>query len=296
MFEKILVATDFSDSSRSAWFAAINLAGRCLARIEVVNVYTYMAYVFSPERYAVPDETWHKRLVDELETRYPTRLYPNSNRRIVNSPSIPDGILDHAKNEGCDLIVVGTHGRKALGRILMGSVTSELIRNSSVPVMVVKNVKSSEEHVQNYQRILVPIDFSDMSMKALDYGIRIANFFQADLHLIHVVDVPTLGSFTTMYPVPETVISSATDWNVDLTLAKAIEDKEIVGSTRVSTLFGDPAEEILNYAKKENCGFIVMGTHGRRGFEKVLLGSVTTSVASKSEIPVITVSPMKYQH
>jgi nucleotide-binding universal stress UspA family protein len=295
MFEKILVATDFSDSSRSAWFAAINLAARCLAKIEVVNVHTNMQYVFSTERYAVPDETWLKRLLDELETRYQKRLYPNSNRKIVNSSSIPNGILDHAKNEGCDLIVVGTHGRKALGRILMGSVTSELIRNSRVPVMVVRTLENPEEHVQNYKRILVPIDFSDMSMKALDYGIRFANFLQADVHLVHVVDLPTLGSFSSLYPFPDSVVSEASDWNVDLTLAKAVEDKEILGTTRVSTLFGDPAEEILNYAKEENCGFIVMGTHGRKGFERTLLGSVATSVSSKSEIPVITVSPMKYQ-
>jgi nucleotide-binding universal stress UspA family protein len=266
-----------------------------LAKIEVVNVHTIMQYVFSPERYAVPDETWLKRLLDELETRYPKRLYPNSNRKIVSSPSIPEGILEHAKAEGCDLIVVGTHGRQALGRIFMGSVTSELIRNSPVPVMVVRTLNNPEEHVQNYKRILVPIDFSDMSMKALEYGIRFANFLQADVHLVHVVDLPTLGSFSNIYPIPESVVSQASDWNVDLTLAKAIEGKEIVGTTHVSTTFGDPADEILNYAKNQGCGFIVMGTHGRRGFDRALLGSVATTVASKSEIPVITVSPMKYQ-
>ncbi|MCI0617152.1 universal stress protein, partial [bacterium] len=78
------------------------------------------------------------------------------------------------------------------------------------------------------------------------------------------------------------------------TLSKAIKDKDIVGNSKVATLFGDPAEEILNYAAKNNCGFIVMGTHGRKGLERTLLGSVTAVVASKSEIPVITVSPVKY--
>jgi nucleotide-binding universal stress UspA family protein len=295
MFEKILVATDFSDSSRSAWFAGFNLASRCLAKVEILNVYTYMEYVFSPENYAVPNERWQKRLIDELETQYPARLYPNSHRSITSSASIPEGILEYAKKEACDLIVTGTHGRRALSRLLIGSVSQELIRNSPVPVMVVKAIKNPEKHVQNYDRILIPIDFSEMSMKALDYGIRFANFLRADVDVIHTVDTPAINSLKGMYPFPDMMIPEKVDLTVDLTLSKAIEDKNIVGNWKVATLFGDPADEILNYASKNNCGFIVMGTHGRKGLERTLLGSVTTVVVSKSDIPVITVSPMKYR-
>jgi len=295
MFEKILVATDFSDSSRSAWFAGFNLASRCLAKVEVLNIYTYIQYVFSPDNYAVPTERWQKRLIDEMETQYSSRLYPNSHRSITSSASIPEGILEYARKEACDLIVVGTHGRRALGRLLMGSVTQELIRNSPVPVMIVKAIKKPEEHVQNYDRVLIPIDFSDMSMKALNYGIRFANFLRADVHVIHTVDTPAIDNLKGMYPFPETMIPDTVDLNVDLSLTKAIQDKDVIGNWKVATLFGDPSEEILNYAAKNNCGFIVMGTHGRKGLEKTLLGSVTAVVASKSEIPVITVSPMKFQ-
>jgi nucleotide-binding universal stress UspA family protein len=74
-----------------------------------------------------------------------------------------------------------------------------------------------------------------------------------------------------------------------------MQTKDVVGSWKVGTLFGDPAEEIVDYAAKNNCGFIVMGTHGRKGLERTLLGSVTAVVASKSDIPVITVSPLKYR-
>jgi nucleotide-binding universal stress UspA family protein len=295
MFEKILVATDFSDSSRSAWFAGFNLAIRCLAKVEVLNVYTYIQYVFSPDNYVVPDEGWQKRLLDEMEKQYSSRLYPNTHRAITSSASIPDGILEYAKKEACDLIVVGTHGRRGLSRLLMGSVTQELMRNSPVPVMVVKDIKNPEEHVQNYDRVLIPIDFSEMSMKALDYGVRFANFLKADVHLVHTVDMPAIKNLKGMYPFPETMIPDTDDLNVDPTLSKAIQDKDIVGNWKVATLFGDPAEEILNYASKNNCGFIVMGTHGRKGLERTLLGSVTAVVASRSEIPVITVSPMKYR-
>ncbi|HSE39250.1 MAG TPA: universal stress protein [Acidobacteriota bacterium] len=154
--------------------------------------------------------------------------------------------------------------------------------------MVVKAVKHPTEHIQKYNRILVPIDFSDMSMKALDYGIHLANFLQADVHLIHVIDVPAIGNLTKLYSIPDSVVANASEWNVDLTLSKAMENKEVVGNWKVATLCGDPTEEILKYARTQNCGFILMGTHGSKGFERVFLGSVTTSVTSKIEIPVIT--------
>ena len=92
MFEKILIATDFSESSRSAWFAGISLAARCLARIEVLHVITYKHYVFDPVHYGIPDEIWQNRLKEEMELQYSPRLYPNSRRHLSFNESIPEAI------------------------------------------------------------------------------------------------------------------------------------------------------------------------------------------------------------
>lgn len=290
MFEKILIATDFSESSRSAWFAAISLAARCVARIEVLHVVTYQQYVFDPARYGVPDEKWQNRLKDEMELEYAPRLYPNSRRNISVSASVPEAILDFAEKEACNLIIVGTHNRKMLGRMLMGSVAQEVVRNSKIPVMVVKATEQQHENLQNYERILVPIDFSEMGSKSLNWGVRYANFLHADLHLLHVVDLRAYSDLITMYSLTESEIPNSCELNVDLSLNNMLQDKELIGKKFVKSLFGDPVAEIISYAEKENCGFIVMGTHGRKGLERVLLGSVTAGVISKTRIPIITMS------
>jgi nucleotide-binding universal stress UspA family protein len=293
MFEKILVATDFSDSSRSAWFAAISLASRCLARIEVLHVVTYKQYVFDPSHYSVPDEKWQTRLKEELELQYPARLYPNSGRHIVFNASVPEAILDFAEKEECNLIIVGTHDRKMLGRMLMGSVAQQVVRNSKVQVMVVKADEHHDEKPQNYSRILVPTDFSEMSSRALNWAVRYANFLRADLHLIHVVDLRAYSDLITMYSLTETEIPNSCELNVDPTLNNMLQGKELIGKTFVKSLFGDPVAEIISYSEKENCAFIVMGTHGRKGVERILLGSITAGVISRSKIPVITMSEVK---
>ena len=290
MFEKILVATDFSESSRSAWFAAISLAARSLARIEILHVVTYKQYVFDPAHYAVPDDKWQSRLKEEMDNQYPSRLYPNSSRYILFSESVPDAILDFAEKQACNLIIVGTHDRKMLGRMLMGSVAQQVVRNSKVPVMVVKASEHQHESLQNYNRILVPTDFSEASMKALNWSVRYANFLQADFHLLHVVDLASYSDVITMYSLTEAELPKSCELNVDLSLNMMLDDKELIGKRFVKSLFGDPAAEIVSYAEKENCGFIVMGTHGRKGLERILLGSITAGVISQSRIPVITMS------
>ena len=290
MFEKILVATDFSESSRSAWSAAISLASRCSARIEVLHVVTYKQYIFDPARYGVPDENWLKRLKEEMELQYSSSIYPNSGRSILLSSSVSEAILEFAEKEACNLIIVGTHDRNALGRILIGSVAQQVVRNSKVQVMVVKAVEHRWDHPQNYDHILVPTDFSEMSTRALHWSVQFANFLHADLHLLHVVDLRAYSESITMYSLTEADIPNSCELNVDLNLETMLQDKELTGKKIVKSLFGDPVAEIISYAEKEKCGCIVMGTHGRKGLERILLGSITAGVISRSKIPIITIS------
>jgi nucleotide-binding universal stress UspA family protein len=290
MFDKILVATDFSESSRSAWFAAISLAARCLAHIEILHVVTYKQYVFDPVHYGIPDENWQNRLKNEMDSQYSSRLYPNSGRHISFSDSVPEAIFEFAQKQACNLIIVGTHDRKMLGRMFMGSVAQRVVRDSKVPVMVVKASEHQDQNLQNYDRILVPTDFSEMSVKALNWAVRYANFLQADLHLLHVVDLRSYSDLITMYSLTEAELPNSCELNVDVSLNSMLKDKDLIGKKFVKSLFGDPVAEIISYAEKENCGFIMMGTHGRKGLERILLGSITAGVISQSKIPIITMS------
>jgi nucleotide-binding universal stress UspA family protein len=293
MFKKIVVGIDFSSASQAALFGGISLATKCLARIEAVHVITLLKELYSPSRFVIPDSDWKSDLSRKFDEFFPKKLYPNSNRTILAGRSVSQDLLRYARENNCDLIVVGTYGATTVGDLLIGSVAQQLARISEIPVMVVRDVKHVVNHYQGFSRVLVPTDFSDTAEKSLHFGVRLANFFKGDLHLVHSVDLPSIEEIYESYPFARTKLPDTCELNVDSVLDECVGNKELIGNKIVATLVGDPVMEILKYAEKEHIDFIVMGTHGRKGLERILLGSVVSGVLSKSSIPVITLSPIQ---
>lgn len=287
MFNRILLATDFSPASRAALFAGISIGARCLAHLEALHVVTYLEDVYHAARFLVPGAEWQGQMERDFESYFPSRLYPNSNRKVVIGRSIPEEILKYARDQKCDLIIAGTHGH-TVGNLLMGSVTHQLTRAAEIPIMIVRGVENAEERYQGFKNIVVPTDFSEASRKATDFAAKFANFVKGDLHLVHVVDMPILAEFQAAYPAIEMKVPEFADLNMDWTLTQMAEQLDLVGNGKVATLTGDPAREIIAYAESHHADFIIMGTHGRKGLERILLGSVTSGIVAKSRIPVIT--------
>jgi nucleotide-binding universal stress UspA family protein len=104
----------------------------------------------------------------------------------VADKSVPDALLHYAERNAIDLIVLGTHGRRGLGRMLLGSTAEEVVRLSRCPVMTVggKAIDSLDPRID---RMLVPIDFSDFSLEALDVAKQLATALKAQMDLIHVI-------------------------------------------------------------------------------------------------------------
>lgn len=137
--------------------------------------------------------------------------------------------------------------------------------------------------------ILVPIDYSDPSIHALDYACSIAGKLGATIHVIHAIGIPVLG-------VPEAGIAWATV-NMAEAVAKAqtVLD-ELVAARRPLATFGeaivatgDARDEILHAAERLHADLIVMGTHGRRWLSRALLGSVAEAVVRTAPCAVLTV-------
>jgi nucleotide-binding universal stress UspA family protein len=290
MFTNILVATDFSKSSRAALWEAVQLGKRSLSKIHAVHVITYLEDLFRAGRYPIPDTNWRKAIQERLSEFFPKSLYPNSKRQIILGGRIADDLLYYARRHQCGLIVTGSHGRRALTRLLLGSVTTALMRRSEIPVMVVREEDKSNVHYQNFNRILVPIDFSEISIKALNFAAQLAEFVESEIHLVHVVDINAITAFQHTYRLPTISMPKNCELNVDLTLYEMINKYSGIPQPKVRTLMGDPAEEILKYASEHNCGLIIMGTHGRNGFQRTIIGSVTTTVLANTRNPVITIS------
>ena len=141
------------------------------------------------------------------------------------------------------------------------------------------------------KKILFPVDLSEVSPKIAPYVTEVATKFGAEVHLVFVARI--LEHFTSIY-VPHPSVK-----NFEAEIVKGAERKldEFVKdyfkgfSPKTKVVLGDAAEEILNYVRSEGIGLVIMGTHGRKGLEKIVFGSVAQRVLQKSPVPVFTINP-----
>lgn len=142
MYKKILFATDLSDLSFAAWPHALALAEELGAEVSAMCVIEEPYALAALDQYPVLVKTLlEARPAIEKKLIEATRSHPASVKvttTVVEAPSPVRALLDHARKERCDLIVVATHGRGGLGHLLLGSVTEKLLRLSPVPVLVVR--------------------------------------------------------------------------------------------------------------------------------------------------------------
>jgi nucleotide-binding universal stress UspA family protein len=138
----------------------------------------------------------------------------------------------------------------------------------------------------NLRRILVPTDFSETSAAALRYASALARRFAARVYLLHVADYPEISAEGD-YPIGivETMQNAAHDRLRRLLTERDVEDLQPDYATRI----GLPAEEIVQYAHDHGIDLIVMGTHGREGVMRIVLGSVAETVVRRAPCPVLTV-------
>ena len=143
------------------------------------------------------------------------------------------------------------------------------------------------------ERILVPTDLSEFSKHALRYGCEFANRFDAELHLLSVVQ-----DVVALVPEPGMAFPAPGEYMTELreTSRQALDELPEPGWLKSERLIrevrvGTPFLEIVRYAQETNCDLIVIGTHGRSGLAHVLLGSTAEKVVRKAPCPVLTVRP-----
>ena len=144
------------------------------------------------------------------------------------------------------------------------------------------------------RNILVPVDFSECSKLAIDYAVALAARLDAKIHFINVLFYPVNAVPEVSIAMPPDVIDSlvaGSQRSLDQ-LVEPHRGKANIGETRIR--IGDPRDEILHTAEQLGADLIVMGTHGRRGLKRALLGSVAELVVRTASCPVLTVrSPKK---
>ncbi len=284
MYDRILVATDGSDVASAAVDAAIALATRFDAELHAVHVREVGEL---PQDVADEAASDLERTGREAAQRAADRAADaglEATTAVVEGGQTPhDAILAHAAEAGADLLVLGTHGRTGIGRWVMGSVAEQAVRESPIPVLTVHGETVLDADIES---VLVPTDGSAHAEAAADHAIALAAATGAALHVVHVVDLGMIGDGTAIGGALD-ALEEAGQAAVDRIVDRA--EAADIGTIQASVLSGRAYRAITDYADEADVDYVVMGTHGRTGMERFLLGSVTERVVRLSDVPVITV-------
>jgi nucleotide-binding universal stress UspA family protein len=324
--EKILVPIDGSDTADEALRFAMELAERFDAETEILNVVQPLTASFIPT--PTPSQTWQAKYTEELRKNNEKMLkevlekakkakpeLEISKKILIGRPARK--IVAEARDGNFDLIVMGKSGIGGFERLLLGSVSHEVLNLVEIPVITLKNLKSEGGEIL-INKILVPIDGSDTAHEAMEYALDIADQYDASVELLNVADtslesIPTfpyptstLGfartrgvnsrvnppmTRTTLPPWVNSFKEKLEETNVQM-LDEALKNaKEAKPELEIGTkaLAGQPAEKIVEASEEGDFDLIVMGSKGLGDIKGMLLGSVSNRVANNAKVPVMIV-------
>lgn len=294
--DKILFATDFAESAQAAFGRALFLAERLEAELHLLHAVVLHEYdPNNPQEHFPASEEIFRNLFEIADSNMAS-LLKQRGREILTlkevkrrGVSASDVILSYAEEIDADLIVVGTHGRKGAARLFMGSVAEAVTRQASCPVLTVHaDARSVKE--ESVKTILVPVDFSETSKLAIRYAEQLGHLYHAGIELLHV---------TEEIPYPYFYLPTESDYLLDRmnrsreALAK-LASESFTGDIRhvTSVRSGRVATEILDHAREQDSGLLVIGTHGLGALERLVMGSTAEQVIREAPCPVFVVKSM----
>ncbi len=296
-FRNILCATDFSEFTRVIAAYGIAMARRfdaALSICHVIDLPTISAYgeaVFDPLEY-------QQRFMDTAR-REITSLFSDADveyRPLVTLGNTTDEISRLAHEHGVDLVIAATHGRSGLKRFFLGSVAERLMRILPCPLLV---LRGSEELADRrtprnfpFKKILVGCDFSADASLALEYSLSMAQEFESEMHLVHVVEP---YGYKSLFKLPQSFGKKFKQDLYDMIKEKLnslvpAEALDWIGlETRL--LVGKPYAELVRYAEMNDIDLIALGIRGQGMVEELLVGSTTDRVIRQAPCPVLSICP-----
>lgn len=296
-FQTIVCATDLSDPSSHSIWQGVALAREFQSNLLICHVIDLPAPSMYGEAYLGPEEHLNRNLVyvrqhtDEMmagqEVQWESRI-------CVGSPA--EEIDRIAREDQAQVVITATHGRRGLKRLLLGSVTERLMRTLPCPLLVVRGDASkparSPDGSTRFQRILIGCDFSPDADLALQHALSLAQEFQSELHLAHVIEMPTYTEH--LRPMLEHRRSSSGEIKAFMQhKLDALIPQDALNWCRASTVMleGQPYEQLLQHAEQEAIDLIVLGTRGHGLIDTMLIGSTTDRVIRRAACAVFSVSP-----
>jgi len=283
---KLLLSTDGSEFSEGAVREAVKLAKIGSSRLFAMSVIeTNPEFeVLAPQLIEKEEKATRERLEKIKSMAAKEGVECEIIARHTESPF--QAIIEEAEKNQVDMIIMGRRGRTGLRRLLMGSVTAKVIGHSPCNVLVIPRLAEIR-----YQKILVATDGSKYSVAAASEAIGIAKRCGAELFIISVVPSETASPFDIVHSEMQHEMIAQKEFqdgekNVnDLLVIARQEGVNVEGHV----IQGRPYEVIVENAREKGVDLIVMGSHGRTGMERLLMGSVTERVVGNADCSVLIV-------
>ena len=291
----VLVPIDFSAPSLEAIEAALPLIKHFGADLHLVHVFEpdYPASSMVAIPLVVPELEVGERVrrLRDVAEDYSVPLRRENIHAIKGRPF--EEICRLAQEIDIDLIVIATRGNTGLKHLLLGSTAERVVRYSPCPVLVVRGSDSRKKpapKLATFRKILVPVDFSDCSMKGLEYAKELAREFRAKLILLHSIALQyyVASDEYARYDLPlllEQIDEAAKQHMRDLVQQTNWNGVEVEASIQI----GHAGQQICVEAGDRKADLIAISTHGRTGFKHVLLGSTAEYVVRHASCPVLVV-------
>lgn len=269
--KKIIVPVDFSEQSEYALKVAASLAKKYGSEIFALHMLELSDALVSSSEGLQQEHAMF--LLKVAEKRFDTFLDKPYLKGIKITPIIKhfkvfSEVNEIAQKHGADLVVIGSHGTDGLKEIFVGSNTEKVVRNSNIPVLIIK------DDLEDFQvrHVTFACDFKEESLLAYRKAKDFVDKFSAELHLVYINT-----------PGDDFLSTKDAYKRISQFLQKAGVGKEV-------EVYNDYSIEkgILNYSESINADLIGISTHGRRGLSHFFMGSIGEDIANHSKMPVVT--------
>lgn len=293
-FNRILCATDLSDLASRGVAYGVAVARAFKAKLYLCHVVDLPSISVAGGHYVYADgldESLRAYAETEMD-----KLMENTDvdwEPLIASGTVVDKIAAWVVEKNIDLAISATHGRAGLKRLMIGSVTARLMRTITCPFFMVTPPAQPADTVASLQfkRIMVGCDFSEHSERALRYAFSLAQEFEADIHLVHVLEPAVFRGVYTSEAVMADVDVSLRDRFVERLENLVPDDARNWCHIETVCLTGIPFKELTAYTAENKIDLAVMGLRGIGLVESLLVGSTTDRLLRHVSCPLLSVGP-----
>lgn len=277
-YTKILVPLDGSELAERALIPALQIAQATGAQISLLRVATPLFLALDPLVYDQMNQQGEDEAAAYLRSLCAEKIPPGISVSLATqSGPVAHLILQYAQDNGCNLIIMSSHGRSGVGRWVYGSIADKVLRGACCSVLIIR--AQVETTAFTHHRLLVPLDGSLLAEKALEPALALAQAMAMELILLRAVNPVHLSLET------QTMKQQA-DYLEDRELAEAESYMQQIhaslakqhASLQTIIARAEAADAIIDFSETQPLDIIIMSSHGRSGISRWLYGSVTEKV------------------